>query len=88
MATLEEWLSGKEIATAPGELLRGMVKINDPKWESIEVYAEPKASSKIIGKAKYGEIYFYTQKENNWYKAEFSEGKYGWIQAQFLEEIP
>lgn len=88
MATLEEWLSGKEIATTPGEFLRGMVKINDPKWESIDVYVEPKASSKIIGKAKYGDIYFYSQKENNWYKIEFSEEKYGWVQAQFLEELP
>jgi len=88
VATLEEWLSRKEIATPAGELLRGMVKINDSKWENLEVYAEPRASAKIIGRAKYGEIYFYTQKENNWYKIEFSEGKYGWVQAQFLEELP
>jgi len=88
LATLEEWLEGKEIATTAGEFLRGMVKINDPKWKKIEVYAEPKASSKIIGKAKSGDFYFYTQKENNWYKIEFSEGKYGWVQAQFLEELP
>ena len=88
VATLEEWLAGKEIATTAGALLRGMVKINDPKWKSVEVYAEPKASAKIIGKAKYGEIYFYTQKENNCYKIEFSEGNYGWVQAQFLEELP
>jgi len=88
VAVLEEWLAGKEIATPAGELLRGMVKINDSKWENLEVYAEPRASAKIIGKAKYGEIYFYTQKENNWYKIEFNEGKYGWAQAQFLEELP
>ncbi len=70
--------------------LLGIVRLKEGRWERIDVFSEPKASSKIIGEVvnnKTSPIYFYTQKQPDWFKIEYKDGKFGWVQAQFLEEI-
>lgn len=75
-------------ATLSTSLLAGMVKINSPQWNKIDVYEKPLTSSKIINSIIYDTIYFFTQKQNNWYQLNLDSGQLGWVQAQFLKEFP
>ena len=86
--TLEEWLKEHPKATSSATILKGIVRVNDPKWKKLEVYSEPLASSKIVGVINYRDLYFFSQKLGNWYRIEFKENQFGWVQSQFLEELP
>jgi hypothetical protein len=87
--TLEKYLAeSKPSLPSSSQIFQGIVRIKDQKWEKVEVYEESKASSKIIGYAEYGTLYFLSQKEDNWCQIELEEGQLGWIQAQFISELP
>ena len=75
------------IATA-SSLLKGMVKISSSQWKRIDVYEKPSTSSKIINSLVYDTIYFYRQKQSDWYQIDLDSGQIGWAQAQFLKEFP
>jgi len=89
----EKVLGAKESdSSKSGEILTllGMVRLKEGRWERIDVFSEPKASSRIIGELiddGLSPIYFYTQKQPDWFKIEYKDGKFGWVQSQFLEEI-
>lgn len=71
-------------------LLLGILRIKENRFEKIEIFAEPRASSKIIGEIPTSEpitIYFFSEKTPGWYKIEYKEGKWGWISEQFVEEL-
>lgn len=74
--------------TLTTSLLGGMVKISSPQWKKIDVYEKALASSKIINSITYDTIYFYRQKQNDWYQLDLDGGQLGWVQAQFLKEFP
>lgn len=76
------------VPTLTTSLLGGMVKINSPQWEKLDVYEKPLTSSKIINSIVYDTIYFYTQKQNGWYQLNLDSGQLGWVQSQFLKEFP
>ena len=75
------------IPTSGSSLISGMVQINSEQWSKIDVYEKAVSSSKIKGSIKYGTIYFYHQKTNDWYEIYLDDGQSGWVRAQFLEEI-
>lgn len=75
------------IATS-SSLLKGMVKISSSQWKRIDVYEKPSTSSKIINSLVYDTIYFYRQKQSDWYQIDLDSGQIGWAQAQFLKEFP
>jgi len=65
-----------------------MLRIKDD-WTEVDVYKDAKASSRIIGEAEGGKIYFYNLKESGWYKIDLDDEaeQQGWVQAQFIEEL-
>lgn len=65
-----------------------MLQIADSKWQTIDVFEKPLASSKVIGQANYGTIYFYESKQDNWYQIHLGLDTLGWIQQQFVKELP
>lgn len=68
----------------------GILRIPDSRFEEIALFAEPRASSKIVGEITSDNpltIYFFTQKTPGWFKIEYKEGRFGWIQEQFVEEL-
>lgn len=69
-------------------ILKGMVKISSSQWKRIDVYEKPSTSSKIINSLVYDTIYFYRQKQSDWYQIDLDSGQIGWAQSQFLKEFP
>ncbi len=65
-----------------------MLEIADPTYKQIDVFDKPLASSKIIGQADYGIIYFYTTKQSGWYQINLDSYLTGWVQSQFIKELP
>lgn len=80
--------SDSPIPTLTESLLGGMVKINSPQWKRVDVYEKPLTSSKIINSIVYDTIYFYRQKQNDWYQLDLDGGQLGWVQSQFLKNFP
>jgi hypothetical protein len=80
--------SSSPIPTLTESLLSGMVKINSPQWKRLDVYEKPLTSSRIINSVVYDTIYFYRQKQNDWYQLDLDGGQLGWVQAQFLKDFP
>ncbi len=74
--------------TLRSSLIGGMVKINSPQWDKVDVHEKPSASSKVINSIVYDAIYFYTSKTTDWYQLNLDGGQVGWVQAQFLKEYP
>jgi len=81
-------ISGSPAPTLTTSLLGGMVKISSPQWKRLDVYEKPLLSSKIINSLVYDTIYFYRQKQNDWYQLDLDGGQLGWVQSQFLKEFP
>ncbi|HCU55594.1 hypothetical protein A2574_02535 [Candidatus Shapirobacteria bacterium RIFOXYD1_FULL_38_32] len=80
--------NGSPTPTLSSSLLGGMVKINSPQWQKIDVYEKPLASSKIINNIFYDTIYFYRLKQDGWYQLDLDGNQLGWVQSQFLKEFP
>ncbi|MFA6008190.1 MAG: SH3 domain-containing protein [Candidatus Shapirobacteria bacterium] len=80
--------SSSPAPTLTTSLLGGMVKISSPEWKRLDVYEKPLTSSKIINSLVYDTIYFYRQKQNDWYQLDLDGGQLGWVQSQFLKEFP
>jgi hypothetical protein len=80
--------STNPVPTLTETLLSGMVKINSPQWKRLDVYEKPQTSSRIINSIVYDTIYFYRQKQNDWYQLDLDGGQLGWVQAQFLKDFP
>ena len=80
--------STNPVPTLTETLLSGMVKINSPQWKRLDVYEKPLTSSRIINSIVYDTIYFYRQKQNDWYQLDLDGGQLGWVQAQFLKDFP
>lgn len=76
------------IPTLSASLLGGMVKISSPQYKTLDVFESPQASSKIVNTLTYDTIYFYRQKQGDWYQIDFDTGQLGWVQAQYLKEFP
>jgi SH3 domain-containing protein len=74
-------------ATTQSDTLN-MLEIADPSWQKIDVFDKPLASSKIIGQADYGIIYFYSSKQSGWYQISLDIATSGWVQSQFIKELP
>jgi hypothetical protein len=81
-------ISGSPAPTLTTSLLGGMVKISSPQWKRLDVYEKPLLSSNIINSLVYDTIYFYRQKQNDWYQLDLDGGQLGWVQSQFLKEFP
>ncbi len=79
---------GGAIPTLSSSLLGGMVKINSSQYKTLDVFEKPQASSKIVNTLTYDTIYFYRQKQGDWYQIDFDTGQLGWVQAQYLKEFP
>jgi len=58
-------------------------------WTEVDVFAEAKASSRVIGEVGGGKIYFYDLKKSGWYRIDLDDEakQQGWVQAQFIEEL-
>lgn len=80
--------SSSPAPTLTASLLGGMVKISSPQWKRLDVYEKPQSSSKIVNTIVYDTIYFYRQKQNDWYQLDLDGGQLGWVQAQFLKDFP
>ncbi|MBP9817217.1 SH3 domain-containing protein [Candidatus Shapirobacteria bacterium] len=79
---------GANIGGDPTTVLgTGFIKIRDEKWTTIEVFEKPLASAKVVGSINFGKLIYYTKQEPGWYLVEYLDGKYGWVQNQFMEEI-
>jgi len=76
------------VPTLSTSLLNGMVKISSPQWKRVNVYESPSTSSKIINSIVYDTIYFYRQKQGDWYQLDLDADQLGWVQIQFLKEFP
>lgn len=76
------------VPTLTETLLSGMVKINSPQWKRLDVYEKPLTSSRVINSIVYDTIYFYRQKQNDWYQLDLDAGQLGWVQSQFLKDFP
>lgn len=66
--------------------IKGIVQLNK-KWKTADVFQEPVASSKIVGQAVGGKLYFIYDSKSGWNKIELSDSQQGWIQVQLLDEI-
>lgn len=64
-----------------------MLEIADSKWQTIDVFEKPLASSKVISQANYGTIYFYESSQAGWYQIHLDLDTLGWIQSQFVKEL-
>jgi hypothetical protein len=64
----------------------GIVKLKK-SWSRVEVYEDKKASSRILGYLVANKLYFIYERSPNWYKIEYDEGKWGWVQASLVEEL-
>lgn len=63
----------------------GLIKVN--LSSDANVYDDRNPTSKIIGKAKAGEIYTYTQKVGVWYLISLLDFKEGWVSPEFVKEL-
>lgn len=66
--------------------IKGILKLKN-NWSKAEVYSEAKASSKILGEIYKDKLYFIYEKISGWYKIEYENGLYGWVQASLVEEL-
>ena len=62
------------------------VTISNSKWQTVDVFADKKSSSRIVGQALYNKMYPYTKREDGYYYIELSNNLYGWIHNQFVKE--
>jgi hypothetical protein len=66
--------------------IKGIVKLKK-NWQQAEVYETNRASAKILGKIVQGKLYFVYDKAPNWYKIEYENGQWGWVQTSLVEEL-
>ncbi|CAN5349537.1 hypothetical protein BH10PAT1_BH10PAT1_0950 [soil metagenome] len=55
--------------------------------DAIDVYSDPDASSKVVGKLNPNQDYLYTEKQLNWYKIITDDSIYGWVHADLVKEV-
>lgn len=66
--------------------IKGIIKLKN-SWLKAEVYSEPKIGAKILGEIIQNKLYFVYDEQNNWYKVEYQEGKFGWLQRSLVEQL-
>lgn len=76
----------KSVLDAATALQVGTVTIKDQKNQTVTVYQEKNSSSKTVGKAEFGTIYTFIEKDKDWYLILLGE-KEGFISSQFVKEI-
>lgn len=64
----------------------GNITITDSRWNTIDVFQDTIASSKIISQIEYGETYPFFESRGNWYRIELPSGQDGWVSASFVKE--
>lgn len=77
-----------EDATVMGDAtsLVGTVTIKGQENQTVNVYAEKSASSKVLGKAEFGKTYTFIEKDQDWYLILLGN-KEGFISSQFVKEV-
>jgi hypothetical protein len=76
----------KNVLDATTALEVGTVTIKDEKNKKINVYKDKSLSSEIIGKAEFGKMYTFIEKDQNWYLILFND-KQGYIQSELVKEV-
>jgi len=76
----------KNVLEATTALEVGTVTIKDEKNKKINVYKDKSLSSEIIGKAEFGKMYTFIEKDQNWYLILFND-KQGYIQSELVKEV-
>lgn len=75
------------ISTIAGNIkVKGIVKLKN-NWLKAEVYDNPRAGSKVIGEIVQNKLYFVYDEVSGWYKIEYREGQFGWIQNSLVENL-
>lgn len=64
----------------------GNITITDNRWNTIDVFQDTIASSKIISQIEYGETYPFFESRGSWYRIELPSGQDGWVSASFVKE--
>jgi len=70
----------------PAPALKGIVQLNK-NWKTADIYQDSVASSKILGQAVSGKLYFTYGSKSGWYQIEVSPSQRGWVQAQLVNEL-
>lgn len=86
-ADLEKEKSSPAPTPSPTPEIKKQIEILNTETGTLNVRTEPNTSSEIITQVKPGEIYEFSEKSNDWYKIFLTDGKSGWVSAQYVKEI-
>jgi hypothetical protein len=82
-----------DVATSSGETGKrvvptviGILQLKK-SWSEIDVFAEDKASAKIVAQISQGKLYFMYEKKPGWILIDYSLNKFGWIQSSLVDEM-
>ena len=66
----------------------GYITITSSQNSQVDVYKESASFSPIIDKIIYGQKYPFNSELNNWYLITLPGGKSGWVNSQYVKEVP
>ncbi len=75
-------------ASASAYPVSGYVIIASSAHPALNVYKENSPSSQVVDQIFYGQRYPFSSKLNNWYLVTVPSSKIGWVEAQYMQEVP
>ena len=64
------------------------ITVSNAQPGQIDVYKENASFSPVVGQISYGSKYAFSTKLNNWYLITLPSGKIGWVNSQYVKEVP